>query len=128
MESRIIVSAVDEERFDLVGTVDGSPVWATCSNRDLVCTRLLWERAERVVANGEVLGTEDISVPASLTGSCVVLFLTLLRACDRVDRTEMVTTLEGSERTGPYSVSLVENRQPGPAARSDAMGLGISDD
>jgi len=115
MDARIIVSAVDEERFDLVGTVDGSPVRATCSNREVFCTRLLWERAEKVVANGEVLGTEDISAPTSLTGSCLVLFLTLVRACDRVDRTEMVTTREGSKRTDPYSVSLVENRQPEPS-------------
>ena len=115
MDARIIVSAVDEERFDLVGTVDSSPVWATCSNRDVVCTRSLWERAEKVVANGEVLGTEDTSVPASLTGSCLVLFLTLVRACDRVDRTEMITTLRGSTRTDPYSVSLVENKQPEPS-------------
>lgn len=73
--------------FSVTGTVDSFPVHAFWHRGQLSLSPLLWRRAELIVALGDEFHDDERerSVSADLTEPLPAL-LTLMRACDRVQR------------------------------------------
>jgi len=107
MQSFITIDPGCQGSFDIVGTIGELPVFAVRQDRLVHCSRELWQRARQLVDRGESFSYagSPTEVQASLEGSLVAMFLTLVRACDRIDRTEFSASVEAMVHTA-YSLTL----------------------
>lgn len=76
--------------FSLAGVVDSLPVTAVYTSQGLVAHEELRRRATLLEQLGETVQPSDgVTLPATLHGTPIVVLLTLIRACDRVERCEL---------------------------------------
>lgn len=78
--------------FTVAGWVDGRPVIARAANREVCCTRELWERARPHFAPEVRPGSDSgalVVVDSARSRTLTAMFLVFVRACDLVTVAEL---------------------------------------